>query len=566
MARIPIQEKGKKPTYLDDKDYLSGGEGKVFVKGDTAYKIYHDLTKVLPEAKVQELQPIAGPNVLGPKAMLYDPASGKPIGFTMQYASGTISLPQLFTTAFRNRNGVTPEMSVKLVQKMIEVLQGIHDKGVLNPDGNENNYLVDEASFVIPYFIDVDSFQTRSYPTMVQMPSIKDWHTNGFTVLSDWFSFGVVATQIFVGIHPYKGTHPDYAKYDMENRMKNNASIFGKKVSLPPAVRSFDLIPDDLRPWLVDLLEHGKRTLPPMVVVGKIVKPQITTIIGSQQLTILMHTDIRDTILGCEFLNGQLVVYTSKEIRIGNKRFPSPSKTVGLIHPIGCTDPLFVDIVGGILTIKNSKTGEELCKNKILAQKKMITEGRVYIQFEDRLSEIQVLPLGSMVIPTIKTSWNILPKSTHAYRGVFYSDVLGVPHLYIPYATGSMGIFKVDELKGYRIIDAKCENGVCIIMASNKKSATIDRIIIKFKFDTNQYIVEIEKDVTLSAVNFVTLDNGIVVLLTGDDSVEAFHKGFTAPKKIIDKAGINGSAVLFKNMNEVYFFADEKIYTIQMRK
>lgn len=566
MSKIKVQERGKNPISLEDKDYLSGGEGKVFVRGDIAYKIYHDSKQVIPEAKIQELQPIVGSNVLGPKNMLYNPSNGNPIGFTMQYVSGTIALAQLFTTSFRDRNGVTPEMSVKLVQKMIEVTQKIHENNILIIDGNEFNYLVDEKTLIDPYFIDVDSYQTKSYPAKVLMPSVKDWHTKGFTPESDWFSFSVIATQIFIGIHPYKGTHPNFARGDMEARMKNNASIFDKNVSLPPAARSFDLIPGDLRSWLVDILQNGKRCLPPMLVVGKINKPQITVIAtGNNQFTINLIESCQEPVFGCDYVNGCLVIYTTNSIKIGKINYSPGSKTAGVIQPINCTNPLVVDLVNGSLSIVDSRKGNELCKNKIIAQKKMIFDNRIYVLNDDKLSEINITKLGEMIIPSYGKYWTILPKASKIFRGFIYSDVLGSPHFYIPYDKGSMGIFKIDELKGYRIIDAKYENKVCILLVSTKKTGKYDRFIFKFNFEQQKYVFEHEQDVLMIGVNFTTLDNGVVVLNDGD-SIIAFHNSISnTTRKIIHNSGIDPSAALFKNGNQVYFYLHGKVCSLSMK-
>jgi len=570
MAKIPVQLQGRKPITLDDKDYLSGGEGKVFVRGDTAYKIYHDVSKVIPQAKIQELAPIISSTILGPKELLYDPKSGKPIGFIMQFVANTIPLMKLFTTGFRDRNQVTPEMSVKLVQAMINNIDLIHKNDTLMVDGNECNYLVDGVTFVTPYFIDVDSYQTKSYPAQVQMPSIRDYHTKGFNTLSDWFSFAIIAAQIFVGVHPYRGSHPKFSgTNELEARMKANVSIFNKDTKLPPPARPFDLIPADIRDWFINLFEKGKRSLPPMLVVGKITKPQITVLIGSNQFIIAKEQTFKDTsLLHCKFLNGVLVAYTSKYIQIGKMKITNTFASV--IRPMSSDKYLLVGLEQDYLTVRDANSGDDLCngRNKIPADKKMVVDGRIYVIKDDRLSEIKVLSLGTSLIPSYGSTWNILPKASLVFRDVIYSDVLGVPFLYIPYKEGSMGIFKVDELKGYKILDAKHDNGVCILVCHQKKTGRDDRIIIKFNFEQNTYQCDIEKDITPTEVNFVTLDNGITVLLTGDDSVEVFHKSFGAPKKIIDKAGLDGSSVLFKDGNKVFFYIPSRneTYSFQMRK
>ena len=54
MSKFFIQGKG--PIDVNQNDFISeGGEGKVFSKGSIVLKIYTDLKKMIPTAKIQEL-------------------------------------------------------------------------------------------------------------------------------------------------------------------------------------------------------------------------------------------------------------------------------------------------------------------------------------------------------------------------------------------------------------------------------------------------------------------------------------------------------------------------------
>lgn len=567
MPKIKVISNGKQ-IVLNDKDYLSGGEGSVYIQGQTAYKIYHDRAKMIPRGKIQELLPIASPNVLAPRDVLFD-EKGNEIGFTMQYVSGTISLTQLFTTSFRQRFNVSEADSVKLVNRMIEVTQFIHDNKVLIVDGNEFNYLVDEKTLVVPYFIDVDSYQTRSYGATAIMPSVRDLHSKTFTELSDWFSFAVVATQIFVGIHPYKGKHPNYAKYDMEKRMLDNVSIFNKSVSIPSAARSLDCIPSDMRKWLEDVLEKGKRILPPSVITGRIVKPTIEKILrGSGSFNILKIFESTEKITGCEFISGKLFIYTTNGIKqvVSNKLVDvhTFSDKSGILYNEENGLFFVVDIDNNNEVVAfNINTGENI-KTGISAGKKMIFRNNLYVLNNDMFSEVKVTKLGNKIVFSINNTYNILPNSTRIYRGMLYSDVLGTPYLYIPYEKNKMHICKMEYLRGYRILDAKYSNNICVIIASRKNS-TYDRITIKFKFDENIYNIEKDEDITVSSVNSAVLENGICVLLTGDDSIEVFSKAFSSTRKIVENAGMNGNEELFSDLNKVYFHDEYNVYSFSMK-
>ena len=62
---MEIYVNGKAVT-LSQKDFVAkGGEGKIFQRGGLAYKVYDDLTKMIPPAKIGELN-IPDPNVIKP--------------------------------------------------------------------------------------------------------------------------------------------------------------------------------------------------------------------------------------------------------------------------------------------------------------------------------------------------------------------------------------------------------------------------------------------------------------------------------------------------------------------
>jgi len=69
-------------------------------------------------------------------------------------------------------------------------------------------------NYKTPIFLDVDSYQTPSFHADALMESVRDplIQNNKFTELSDWYSFGIVVFQMYIGIHPFKGRHPNFKK------------------------------------------------------------------------------------------------------------------------------------------------------------------------------------------------------------------------------------------------------------------------------------------------------------------------------------------------------------------
>src|SRR3989344_4828524 len=251
-ANTQVILEGKGPLTLRQNDYLAtGGEGTVYKVNGMAIKLYTDSDKMIRDnitGKIKKLSAFVHPYISIPQGLVF--FANKPIGFYMPFVEGE-PLSRIFTNDFRMR----------------EVVRFAHDNGAILVDPNEFNWLAylkgnDKPE---PRIIDVDSWVLGKMPASVAiMPSIRDWHTKGFNQLSDWFSWGVVTFQVFVGIHPYKGTLDGFAMNNMEARMKAKASVFSKGIRLNRAVRNFSCIPDALLNWYEEVFQTEKRSAPPL--------------------------------------------------------------------------------------------------------------------------------------------------------------------------------------------------------------------------------------------------------------------------------------------------------------
>jgi hypothetical protein len=77
---------GKGELRLGRSDFKAqGGEGAVYVKGSTAYKIYANPTRAIPLAKIDELSALDQPNIIRPLDPGQSPYKGLPV-ITLQVA------------------------------------------------------------------------------------------------------------------------------------------------------------------------------------------------------------------------------------------------------------------------------------------------------------------------------------------------------------------------------------------------------------------------------------------------------------------------------------------------
>lgn len=560
----------KQDVTLTDKDFITeGGEGRIYGKGNTIYKLYTDPKKMIPLSKIQELQAISRNNVLNPQAVLAN-EKGQPVGFTMPWIKDTVPLVKLFTNDFRNRFGIDQKLVTDLVLRIASDIRYIHSCDCLLVDGNEMNYLIDSKDFKTPFFIDVDSWQTRSFPATAIMMSIRDFHNAVFSDKTDWFSFAVITCQLFLGIHPYKGTHDGFKKSDMEGRMKANVSIFNKDVRLPGTVRSMDTIPSDIRTWLYEVLEKGRRLAPPE-------KAGAIFAALHQAVAQAVATQF-DIALFREFpITGSIVRYNDGCVTLADRiitnegTFPIENASVELIHSIPYANPVKVWIAGGLLSMNDARTNKSLLTmgQQILAEDKMVVGKSVYVKVGDRLTEFNVKDLGSNTVTTVGQSYNVMPHSTKLFNGVIYQDILGKPWFMIPYPApnGSMLMMQkcIPELQGCSVLEVKHDNHVVVCVVG--KNARYDELWFKFNEDYSAYECIVWPDVSYHVPNFIVLDNGVGISISDDDEVRVFFKD---PKKdsiqVYKDPTVTFDMKLCKNGMQVMLRAGAKLFTFKMRK
>ena len=558
--KYSIRGKGTNVT-LGNKDFITqGGEGKVFGKGNYIYKIYiKPQQKMIPDGKIDELSGLTLSNILNPLDVILD-NKNNPVGFTMDWIKDTIPLCKLFTNTFRDDNKITETIVIDIVESLKETINFIHENKCLIVDGNEFNYLIDKE-FKVPYFIDVDSYQTKSYPATAIMPSIRDYTNNTFSELTDWYSFAVIACQLFIGTHPYKGKHPKYRKGDFEQRCKDHMSVFNKEVTVSNKVRDFSLIPSNYMDWFIDLFEKGKRIEPPKDggVLGE-VSQKIILITSTDNFLIEDYRSFPNRVSSYKFIFGREVIRTSKEIYIDRMNY-RVSKETDILFTKRVT-PIFVKIEAGKILFKTLK-GKINFPN-LNAQEFQVIHNTIYVKNDDKLIELEVNELNEKVVIFVKSTWNIMPNSSKFYKGVIFQNVLGKTHLTIPIPEKShMLNIHIPELDGCRMLDMKYENGVCIAVYHENNS--YNRIILKFN-DECQYSLRFSSIGDYIPINFSVLENGVVVLITDDGEMEIFSNQYlsTTIKKIVDPV-ISQEMLLCNRGSKLKFMKNEKLYNISIK-
>lgn len=544
---------------LSDKDYkAAGGEGTVFVRKGTAFKIYHDPSKMIPEAKIHELAKLNHDEILAPIDVIYD-LRDVPIGFTMKYVDGVEFLCKLFTKSFRDDKGISNQDVVDLVTRMQKTLSHIHTKNVLVVDYNEMNFLIGQGFDTI-YHIDTDSWQTKSFPARAIMESIRDRLTKPghFTELTDWFSWAVVTFQMYIGIHPYKGMHPKFKPAEWGKRMEQGISVFDKNVKLPACCQDFTVIPKKHLDWYKEVFIKNDRSIPPLPDAVQVAGAIIRTIVSKGNFTVKQLHEYIKPIKGVYYFNGSRYAITHDGVFKGNDKVME-LKGAERVHFEMC------DIVGenpavAYLT-KDGVHFSDLDKNpvgQIAAEKMMASNGCIYTVNNENLVENTFERLGKIIHRTRVVSG--LSPSYKVFRGVVAQDDFRTSHLAIPYSLGKCINIHVPELDGHRIIDAKYQGQVCILVSEYK--ARYGRTLIIFDTDHGHYRVFKDMVDSIFPVNFIVLPNKLC-LFRDNNKLSLFTDG--TQRKEFDDVPFTADMRLYSENMDVMFVDENKIYSIKMK-
>lgn len=542
-----------------------GGEGSIYVKGAHAYKIYADPRRAIPPAKIQELSALTLPNIIRPLGLLLD-ANNRVAGYSMRAVGRSYALCQLFPKAFRRRNHLTPETTLRLVRRMQEGVSHVHSKGILVVDLNEMNFLVAE-DFSEVYFIDVDSYQTPSFPASALMESVSDRHARGFTTGSDWFSFAVVSFQTFVGIHPYKGNYPPLqslpdAGQRLDARMRANVSVLRPGVSVPASCLPFSVIPPAYLDWYRAVFDEGKRLPPPddarAVVALAPCAPSGS--VGSSLFEVSELKEFDDEIVR----HDGLVTVTRSGVYFGGERFDAPRAGALVVVTPRLRHVVAAYMDGGAPRLRDLTDGRDLPLS-IGGEELALSGGGLYVKQGENVFAVEFLELGGVVSPALKAAANVMMKSTLMFEGLAIQNMLGTHYASILPAPGVCHQVRLPELDGYQLLDARLSRNV--LLAVGARGGRYDRLVFRFADDFGSYDSRVTRNVSTTDINFTVLDTGVVLHLTDEGALEVFprRKGATG-LRTFHEPGVGDDARLFHTGARALVARGTKLYEFKMRR
>ncbi len=565
-----------------------GGEGAVYVDGENAIKIYERPELMIPAGKIAELSAIATEDILAPLGVVL--RQDRPVGYWMKYASRCLPLPKIYPRSWRAKNGLDPAAAVVLVLALRNNYGHVHGEQCLvnvtaptwKPganlviDGNDMNFLAREDLSGLVH-IDVDSYKTASYPPTAIMESVRDPTTRDFTVETDWYSFAIVAFSLMVGIHPFKGTHPDYKPGQMLERMKDGASALLPAVRLPKPCMPLDVIPPAWRTWLKGHFHHGDRSPPPTsaaavsVTMPKMVAATPGAIVT---LTKVLGTDAPVVHL-VRSADGLFASLADGSFAIGMRKFrlrgavnPAPDAvgvTPRLRQPVG----FWLSSAGGWLKGINLASGDDLVG--VLRADAVVTseDGLVHLRRGEDLLEMRYLE-GDTIRAIPERIGAVAARSSSLFPGVVVQSLLGATYASLLPKAGRCVQVRLKEIEGKRLVDARFVGGrgvdgkTGVLVVAVARRGQIDLHTWSGLWAAGRFeFHELESDVGTPEINLAELDTGICIAVTADGAVRIFKPGRVGGQMLQDEA--LSSARLHAGGGRLLALLDDGVYTAVMK-
>jgi hypothetical protein len=569
--KVKMKQSGSEVT-LDKRFFIAkGGEGEIYAKNGVVYKVC-DSGKMIPEAKIAELSVLTDPHIIRPEEVFLD-TSGQPVGYTSKFVDNCYVLCQLFTKAFRLRNNVGPDTVFKLVQQMRDTIKFVHGKGVLIVDLNELNFLVDDQ-FRDVFFIDVNSYQTPHYPATAIMDSIRDRQMKTRADINqgtDWFSFAVVSFQMQVGIHPFKGKHPSYTdpKTALDERMKANLPIMDSSVSYPQAAcQPLTVVPDPWMQWYKAVFQDGKRVAPPGVgvisTVGVVIPVKVVA--GSQVFDMNKIGEFGEPVTIYYYHDGVEAAICGNDVVVNKHSYPLYSTAIkNVAFTPKSNQPVCCWMEGGMVRLHEPLSNRHIpfhCS----ATNIMDYDGRVYVQNGMNIIEVIFTEMSGNTLASPHVVGTCMEKNAVFYDGVVIQNLFDAHYASVFPVTKQCRQFALRELDGYRIVDAKYEGGVLMVVGVDRLGK-YDRFVFRLAKDFSGYDVRKLADIVHTGLNFTVLPNGVCVSMTEDESIEVFkaEKDSGGVKQYKDPA-VKGDMELSHQGPQTVFTRGKEVYTISVRK
>ena len=568
-----VELEGRGLLTIRPSDHIAtGGEASVYRAHSTAVKIYTDPGKMRRDGmtqKVKLLKALSHNYICAPEGVVRD-TKGEAIGIYLPFAEGEV-MPRIFASAYWAREGFDVSRAKKLVDRMREATRFIHDHKAVMVDSNELNWIamVNGQNGPEPRAIDVDQYSIGSYGPKAIMMSIKDWHTEGFNELTDWFAWGVVTFQIFTGIHPYRGTLDGYTQRDLEKRMKDNTSVFEKGVRLNTAVRDFNSIPGPLLEWYRAVFEKKNRTVPPSPFDATTKTPaparvHKTVVSGAGALVLdKLFERVNDAVVRV-FPCGVVQTITGTLFDLATKREvlkANPHAEVIKV-PGGWVIAESMPSAHTFTFVDANTKVAQLIPVSLKALRVTRHENRLFLVTEAELVELKFLQGVRPMLVNGPRTQILLPQSTRWFDGLGIQKVFDSTFLVLPFGNAACITVRAKELDGITPIGAYAGNRFASIVGLDKSGA-YQKFEFTFAIDYSSYAAW-NDGMDSPELNITILPKGVVAMILEDNELCVYVPSNGAKKKVKD-AMIQSGQPLAHWDDTVVMVKDGALWSVKMK-
>lgn len=450
---------------LDDADLVAeGGQGRVFAKGERAYKIATDPAALLDARKLAALSVIRNERIVKPVALVRSAPGADVVGHVMRRVPKAVPWMQLVPRAARARLGIDRAVATMLCERLRDLLVELHALDIAAVDLSGGNVLVDVRRRA-PWLIDVDSMQTPGFAATAITPQIADPLARGvYGPASDWFAYAILTFELLMGIHPFRGTHPRV--HGLDARMTAGISVLDPDVAVPPVCDDPRSLPPPLLAWYADTFSGRLRAPPPSpratVAPTRAHRPRraivradalVRGILVEPGPLVWWWTDER---IGC----GERIVGRTPTDAIGLVRCPGDSRIAMLCHRDD-----------GTLALAAIDGRAAPCDLGVRASDARVDGGEVLLRCGDRLARLDLHPRpgdASSWWASVRTVGRVHAGSCVLWPGCATTRVLGKDHVTALDARSAMSRDLEFAALGEpaRIVDAAAHAGIVVLLVA----------------------------------------------------------------------------------------------------
>jgi hypothetical protein len=174
------------------------------------------------------------------------------------------------------------------------------------------------------------------------------------------------------------------------------------------------------------------------------------------------------------------------------------------------------------------------------------------------LVENTFIMIGTKLVHSTKSVENISNLAAKTYDGCVVQNLLGKKYLTIPYAIGKSFSKYLPGLDHVRIIEAKSDKNVTVLIGEEK--GKFNRYVVVFDRKYQDFEIRLDADISIAPINFTVMENGLCLLLIDDRELELFSTAST--KQVISNPPFDSSMSLFSTSSGVFFINGNSIHKL----